>query len=30
LLALLELARLQRVLLGQREEFGAVLLKRLA
>ena len=29
-LALLELARLQRVLLGQREEFGAVLLKRLA
>ena len=30
LLALLELARLQRILLGQREEFGAVLLKRLA
>jgi chromatin segregation and condensation protein Rec8/ScpA/Scc1 (kleisin family) len=29
-LALLELARLQRVLLGQREGFGAVLLKRLA
>jgi segregation and condensation protein A len=29
LLALLELARLQKVLLGQREEFGAVLLKRL-
>ncbi len=30
LLALLELARLHRVLLGQREGFGAVLLKRLA
>ena len=30
LLALLELARLQRILLGQREGFGAVLLKRLA
>jgi chromatin segregation and condensation protein Rec8/ScpA/Scc1 (kleisin family) len=30
LLALLELARLQRILLGQREEFGALLLKRLA
>ena len=28
-LALLELARLQRILLGQREGFGAVLLKRL-
>ena len=30
LLALLEMARLQRILLGQRGEFGAVLLKRLA
>lgn len=29
-LALLELARLQKVLLGQRREFGPVLLKRLA
>lgn len=29
LLALLELARLQRILLAQREEFGAVLLKRI-
>jgi chromatin segregation and condensation protein Rec8/ScpA/Scc1 (kleisin family) len=30
LMALLELARLQRILLGQREGFGPVLLKRLA
>jgi chromatin segregation and condensation protein Rec8/ScpA/Scc1 (kleisin family) len=29
-MALLELARLQRILLGQREEFGALLLKRQA
>jgi chromatin segregation and condensation protein Rec8/ScpA/Scc1 (kleisin family) len=29
-LALLELARLQRILLAQRKGFGAVLLKRLA
>ena len=29
-LALLELARLQRILLGQRQEFGVLLLKRLA
>ena len=29
-LALLELARLQRILLGQKEGFGALLLKRLA
>jgi chromatin segregation and condensation protein Rec8/ScpA/Scc1 (kleisin family) len=30
LLALLELARLQQILLGQHDPFGAVLLKRLA
>ncbi len=30
LLALLELARMQRILLGQRQGFGALLLKRLA